>query len=207
MPKRCPCGKRASFNVPGKTNPIVCIKCKPPEMINVVAKRCPCGKQSPKFNIPGSTVGVCCPRCKIDGMIDVVNVKCLCGKTPTFNVPGQRPIFCAKCKTNDMVDVKNKKCSCGKQPCFNIPGKTVGICCSGCKTDEMISIDGRICPGYNRLCPVRTHLVNGHEYCMTCDPNDGRRKRYKMFEDAFFAYIEDKINVHKRGVSRCTRPR
>jgi hypothetical protein len=33
---------------------------------------------------------------------------------------------------------------------------------------------------------------------MSCDPNDARRKRYKRFEEAFFEYVKDKLDVHKR---------
>lgn len=33
---------------------------------------------------------------------------------------------------------------------------------------------------------------------MSCDPNDDRRKIYKRHEEAFFDYVKDKINVHKR---------
>jgi hypothetical protein len=33
---------------------------------------------------------------------------------------------------------------------------------------------------------------------MSCDPNDARRKQYKRFEDEFFRYVKDKIDVHQR---------
>jgi hypothetical protein len=33
---------------------------------------------------------------------------------------------------------------------------------------------------------------------MSCDPNETRRKRYKRYEEAFFAYINDKLDVYKR---------
>jgi hypothetical protein len=33
---------------------------------------------------------------------------------------------------------------------------------------------------------------------MSCDPNDARRKLYKRFEEAFFDYVEDKLDVHQR---------
>jgi hypothetical protein len=62
----------------------------------------------------------------------------------------------------------------------------------------MIDVVSKICPGYNGECPVRTRIGNGHEYCVSCDPDDARRKRYKMFEEAFFDYVKDKIDVHKR---------
>ena len=97
-----------------------------------------------------------------------------------------------------MTNVKSKRCPCGSQPAYNVPGQTKGVCCSKCKTPEMINVMAKICPGYNTECPVRTRVSRGHKYCMSCDPNDDRRKRYKMFEEAFFAYIKDKLDVHKR---------
>jgi hypothetical protein len=33
---------------------------------------------------------------------------------------------------------------------------------------------------------------------MSCDPNEARRKRYKRYEEAFFDYVKDKLDVHKR---------
>jgi hypothetical protein len=33
---------------------------------------------------------------------------------------------------------------------------------------------------------------------MSCDPNDARRKQYKRYEEAFFAYVKDKIDIRKR---------
>jgi hypothetical protein len=33
---------------------------------------------------------------------------------------------------------------------------------------------------------------------MSCDPNEARRKRYKLHEEAFFDYVKDKLDVHKR---------
>lgn len=229
--KKCPCGKRPKFNVSGE-RPICCVKCKTEEMIDVVSKKCPCGKQS-KFNIVGETSGVCCSKCKTNEMIDVVSRKCPCGKHPNFNVPGEKNGVCCKdCKTGDMINVKHNMCLCGKQPKFNIAGETSGVCCKDCKTDEMIDVmskkcpcgrrpsfnlpgeeptccskckasdmiivTAKICQGYERPCPVRTYIGNGHKYCMSCDPNDARRKRYKRFEETFFEYIKDKIDVHER---------
>lgn len=78
-----------------------------------------------------------------------------------------------------------KKCPCGKQPNFNISGKKP-ICCKFCKTDDMINVVNKICTGYNAKCPVRTYVSNGHKYCMSCDPNDTRRKQYKRYEEEFF---------------------
>jgi hypothetical protein len=62
----------------------------------------------------------------------------------------------------------------------------------------MTEVMTKKCPGYNVECPVRTQLSHGHEYCMSCDPNDARRKQYKRLEDTFFDYIKDKLDVRRR---------
>ena len=196
--KRCPCGKQPMFNMPGENIGVCCSKCKKPDMVDVVNKRCPCGKQ-PVYNMPGEKKGVCCPKCKTIEMINVVTMRCQCGKIPKFNVPGQTfGVCCSKCKTGDMTDVVNKKCSCGTVPIFNMIGETKPICCSKCKTGDMVDVVNKICPGYTTECLTRTYLSNGHKYCMSCDPNDARRKRYKRYEEEFFGYIKDKLDVHKR---------
>ena len=196
--KKCPCGKTPGFNVPGETKPICCKICKTDEMIDVVHKKCSCGK-TPKFNMPDENIGVCCSRCKTVEMIDVVHKRCPCGNRPCFNVPDKIiGVCCSRCKTDEMIDVVNKRCSCGKHAYFNIHGENKGVCCFKCKTDDMINIISRICLGFNGECPVRTYISNGHEYCMSCDPNDVRRKQYKRYEEEFFAHIKDKIDVHKR---------
>jgi hypothetical protein len=195
--KKCPCGKQPRFNVLGEKKPIYCAKCKTDEMINIVDKKCSCGK-IPNFNIPGKKP-ICCSKCKTREMVNVVSDMCPCGKRPNFNMPGETVgVCCKECKTDQMINVVAKKCPCGKQPSFNLPGETTGICCMKCKTAEMINVVTRICPGYYEPCPVRTYISNGHEYCMSCDPNDARRKLYKRYEEAFFEYIQDKLDVHKR---------
>ena len=196
--KRCPCGKTPKFNVPEETKPICCKVCKTDEMIDVASKRCPCGTRS-KFNVPEEKIGICCSKCKTDEMINVETKRCSCGKQPVFNMPEENiGVCCSKCKTDDMINVVAKKCSCGTTPYFNIPCKTGGVCCPKCKTPEMVDVVNRICLGYNEKCPVRTRIGNGHEYCMSCDPNDARRKQYKRFEEEFFAYVKDKLDVHQR---------
>ena len=196
--KKCPCGKNPRFNMPGEIGGVCCVICKTDDMINVVSKRCPCGKQ-PKFNVPGEIIGICCKGCKTDEMIDVVNKRCPCGNRPSFNTPGEKkPICCKDCKTVRMIDVVSNRCSCGKYPIYNVPGETKKKYCSKCKTDDMIDVHNKICPGYNGECPVRTYIGHGHEYCMSCDPNDARRKMFKRFEEEFFAYVKDKIDVHQR---------
>ena len=196
--KRCPCGKIPAFNMPGERLGVCCMKCKTDEMIDVKSRKCFCGKM-PSFNIPGETKGVCCSGCKTDDMINVVSKKCPCRKIPIFNMPGERlGVCCMKCKTDEMVNVVAKLCPCGKIPKFNTPGENAGVCCMKCKTDEMTNVVSKVCPGYNGECPVTTQLTNGHDYCMSCDPNDARRKQYKRYEEAFFAYVKDKLDIHKR---------
>jgi len=196
---RCSCGKQPCFNVTGKTFGICCSGCKTDDMINVVNKKCSCGSR-PSFNVSGQTTGICCVKCKTDDMIDVKNKRCPCGKRPVYNVPGQKTgIYCSICKTDGMINVVTKVCSCGKRPKFNVIGQTVGICCVKCKTDEMTDVVNKICPGYNGdKCPVRTYIGNGHKYCLSCDPNDARRKLLKWYEEAFFDYVKDKIDVRQR---------
>jgi len=197
--KKCPCGTQPYFNIPGETVGVACLKCKTDEMVDVVSKRCPCGT-IPSFNVPGETVGVACLKCKTDEMVDVVHKMCPCGTQPKFNIPGETVgVCCAKCKKPEMIDVVSKRCPCGVRPKFNIPGETVGVCCAKCKTPEMIDVVNPVCPGYNGVpCPVRTQIGNGHEYCMSCDPNEDRRKRFKLFENAFFEHAKDELDVHKR---------
>ena len=194
--KKCPCGNRPLYGIKGES-PMCCLKCKTVDMIDVVNKRCPCGKR-PKFNVPGETKGICCLKCKTVDMINVVSKKCPCGNCSSYGIKGESPMCCLKCKTDEMINVVSKKCPCGKRPKFNVPGETKGICCATCKTDEMINVVSKLCPGYNTECPVRTYITNGHEYCMSCDPNDARRKQYKRFEEEFFEYVKDKLDIHKR---------
>lgn len=196
--KRCSCGTLSpNFNVPGETKGVCCSKCKTDEMIDVVHQRCPCGNH-PNFNVPEETKGVCCSKCKTDEMIDVVHQRCSCGNHSIYNVPGKKPLFCFKCKTDEMVNVIGKRCSCGNRPIYNVPKEKIGVACSKCKIDGMINVMSKVCPGYNGECPVRTYVSRGNKYCMSCDPNDARRKLYKWYEEEFFAYVKDKLNVRRR---------
>ena len=196
--KKCQCGNRTIYNVPGETIGICCSKCKTDEMVDVISKRCSCGTR-PNFNTPGETKGMCCVKCKTDDMINVVSKRCQCGKIPSFNVPGEtKGMCCSKCKTGEMINVINKRCSCGNYPIYNVPGETNPVCCMKCKTGDMVNVKAKICPGYNTECPVRTYIGNDHKYCLSCDPNDARRKVYKRYEEEFFAYVKDKLDVHKR---------
>jgi len=161
-------------------------------------KKCPCGTR-PYFNVPEENKPICCSKCKTGEMIDVANKRCSCGKQPYFNAPGQKiGVCCSDCKTDEMINVVHEKCPCGKTPKFNVPGEKKGVCCVKCKFGDMVDVVHNICPGYNGECPVRTIVSNGHEYCMSCDPNDARRKMFKRFEEEFFDYVKDKLNIHKR---------
>ena len=195
--KRCPCGKQhPKYNLPGETTGECCSECKTSEMVDVVHKRCSCGKR-PVYNFPGETIGKCCKKCKTDDMVDIENKQCSCGKQPFFNLHGESiGICCKECKTSEMVNVVSKKCSCGKIPYFNIPGETVGVYCKECKTLEMINVVSKRCPGYNgEKCPGN-YLVSG--YCLSCDPDDSRRDKFKKYENAFFKHIQGKIDVKCR---------
>ncbi|ABT15431.1 hypothetical protein FR483_N146R [Paramecium bursaria Chlorella virus FR483] len=197
--KRCPCGKNPIYNLPGENIGICCKDCKTDEMVDVKNKKCPCGKQ-PVYNLPGELAGVYCKDCKTDEMVDVKNKKCACRKRPVYNLPGELTgICCSECKTPGMFDVVSKRCPCGKQPMFNIPGESIGICCKECKTSEMINVRGKRCPGYNgEKCPVGYRLVSGCKYCLSCDPDDSRRDKFKKYENAFFKYVKGKIDVKRR---------
>ena len=194
--KLCPCGKQPSFNLPGESVGICCAECKTPEMINVMNKLCPCGKQ-PRFNLPGESVGICCAECKTPDMINVMSKLCPCGTRPSFNFPGETVgICCKECRTNEMINVMSKRCPCGTRPSFNFLGETVGICCVECKTPEMIDVVSKRCPGINgEKCPGN-YLVSG--YCLSCDPDDTRRDKFKKYENAFFKYVQGKIDVKRR---------
>jgi hypothetical protein len=137
-------------------------------------KKCPCGHQ-PGFGLLGGKP-TWCKDCKPDDAIDVVSKKCPCGKRPSFGLPGGKPMWCKDCKPVNAFDVKNKKCPCGKsQPVFGLPGDTRPTWCDKCpnKPKDVIDIVSTICPGYNGVpCPVRTQLMYGKSYCISCDPND-----------------------------------
>ena len=45
---------------------------------------------------------------------------------------------------------------------------------------------------------MRTHLYNGHTYCVCCDPDDTRRATRKKYEEAFFAHAKGQVDVCKR---------
>ncbi|AGE59042.1 hypothetical protein PBCVOR070422_271R [Paramecium bursaria Chlorella virus OR0704.2.2] len=192
------CKKYALYNTKG-SKARWCKAHKTTEMVNVKDKKCPCGT-IPNFNFPGETVGICCKECKTPEMVNVKHKLCPCGKQPNFNLPGETVgICCVKCKKPEMIEVTNKKCPCGKRPNFNFPGETVGVCCAECKTSGMVNVVGKRCPGYNgKKCPIGYLLSPGCQYCLSCDPDDSRRDKFKKYENAFFRHVKGKIDVKRR---------
>jgi len=140
-----------------------------------------------------------CATHKEDGMVNVKHKRCeKCNKHPTYGYPGEPARFCTAHKEGDMIDVKSKKCKkCNKQPVYGYLGGPAKFCIAH-KEDDMVNMVCKICPGYNGECPVRTFLFWGNKYCLSCDPDDGRRKRFRCLENAFFDYITGKIDIHKR---------
>ena len=193
------CYKQPRFNVVGG-KALYCHKCIPAGvvMVNVVDKKCEkCSKRA-SCGYPGEPPRVCADH-KEDDMIDVRHRRCeKCNKHPTYGYPGGQARFCTTHKEGDMIDVKSKKCEkCNKQPVYGYPGEPPRFCIAH-KEDDMVCMTTKICPGYNGKCPVRTHVVPDKQYCLTCDPDEGRRKRFRYLENAFFDYIVGKIVVHKR---------
>ncbi|AGE54957.1 hypothetical protein PBCVMA1D_534L [Paramecium bursaria Chlorella virus MA1D] len=188
--KKCKCGKsQPNFGLPGQKAEF-CGDCKPEDAINVVAKKCKCGKRQPIFGLPGQTTRIWCSECKPDDAINVVSKKCNCGNRPSFGLPGQKAEFCSECKPEDAIDVINKKCTCGRRPHFGLPGQKAEFC-GECKPAEAIDVVNPVCPGYSGVpCPVRTRLVNGKQYCLSCDPDESRRLPRKKDEHAFFCFLD-----------------
>jgi hypothetical protein len=155
-------------------------------------------KKIASYNINGLMARTCKEH-KTDNMVNVKNKKCSCGTRPSYNFPGETAgICCVECKRPGMEDVVHKKCSCGTQPKFNFPGRTVGICCKKCQEPGMVDVVNKKCPGYNISCPVGYRLSPGCQYCLSCDPDESRREKFKKYENAFFRHVEGKINVHRR---------
>ncbi|ABU43636.1 hypothetical protein AR158_C090R [Paramecium bursaria Chlorella virus AR158] len=188
---KCKCGRWAIYNLPGETKRLWCRDCKPKDAINVVNKKCKCGKSQPHLGLPGQKAEFC-KKCKPDEAINVVHKKCLCGKyRPIFGLPGQKAEFCSECKPEDAIDVKNKKCKCRNgYPIYGLPGEKAEFC-SECKPEDAIDVKNKICLGYNGVpCPVRTQVVNGKQYCLSCDPDESRRLSRKKDEHAFFCFLD-----------------
>jgi hypothetical protein len=132
-------------------------------------------------------------------MINVRDRKCeKCDKIPYFGYDGGSARFCSEHKLDGMINVRDRKCEkCDKIPHFGYIGESARFCMRHREYD-MVDVKNRICTGYNTKCPVRTLLGREHKYCLSCDPDDGRRKRFKRLEGEFFEYITGKIDIHKR---------
>lgn len=191
--------KRANFNLPGGAA-LYCKSCIPVGvvMVNVNHKRCEKCDKYPIYGYSGGPARVCVTH-KDDDMVNVRYKRCeKCNKHPTYGYPGEPPRLCTAHKEDDMVDVKSKKCEkCDKQPIYGYDGGPARFCIAH-KESDMVCVTTKICPGYNGKCPVRTHVAPYKQYCMSCDPDDGRRKRFKHLEGEFFDYITGKIDIHKR---------
>ncbi|AGE57399.1 hypothetical protein PBCVNEJV4_558L [Paramecium bursaria Chlorella virus NE-JV-4] len=191
MPRKCPCGKQPIYGLPDDKRPTWCSKCKPNYAVDVVSKKCPCGKYA-SFGLPGDTKRIWCKDCKPDNAVDVSNKKCPCGKQPSFGLPDdKRPTWCKDCKPNYAVNVVNKKCPCGKNATYGLPDDKRPTWCSKCKPDDAIDVKSKMCLGYNGIkCPVRTRLMYGKQYCISCDPDETRRLPRKKDEHSFFCFLE-----------------
>ena len=163
-----------------------------------ICKHPECEKQA-NYNVHGLKARWCKTH-KTAEMINVMSKKCPCGTIPSFNYLGElKGICCIECKTPEMVNVKHKLCPCGTRPSFNLPGETLGICCVDCKMPGMVNGAGKRCPGYNGVkCPGNYHLVPGCQYCLSCDPDNSRRDKFKKYENAFFKHIKGKIDIKRR---------
>ncbi|APC25563.1 hypothetical protein BST79_gp050 [Only Syngen Nebraska virus 5] len=197
--KKCPCGKIPSYGLPGEPAKW-CKDCKLKDAVNVVNKRCPCGKSQPVFGLPGEKA-TWCKDCKPQDAVDVVNKRCPCGKSqPVFGLPGEKATWCKDCKQVYAVNVTHKKCPCENRAIYGLYGDTRPTWCGKCKPDEAIDIIHKICPGYDGIsCPVRTFLMNGKAYCLSCDPDESRRLPRKKDEHAFFMFLDNhNIEVTQR---------
>ncbi|ABU44320.1 hypothetical protein PBCVNY2B_891L [Paramecium bursaria Chlorella virus NY2B] len=189
--KKCKCGKsQPYFGIPGEKAQW-CSGCKPDDAIDVVNKKCKCGNGYPIYGLPDEKA-LWCSKCKSNDAINVVSKKCPCENGyPIYGIPGDKtPTWCKNCKPGDAINVASKKCPCGKQSKFGLPGQKAEWC-SECKPDNAIDVVNPICSGYDGVpCPVRTHLANGKQYCLSCDPDEYRRLSRKKDEHAFFCFLE-----------------
>jgi len=191
--------KRANFNLPGGTA-LYCKSCIPVGvvMVNVNHKRCEKCDKYPSFGYSGGRTRVCVTH-KEDDMVCLRYKRCeKCNKHPSYGYPGEPARFCTTHKEGDMVNIKSKRCEkCDKQSVYGHDGEPARFCIAH-KESDMVCVTTKVCPGYNGKCPVRTHVGPYKQYCLSCDPDDGRRKRFKRLEGEFFEYITGKIDIHKR---------
>ncbi len=159
------------------------------------------------YNYKEGMVALFCKMCIPDGdvMINTVHKICEepgCFTLAAFGFEERRARFCSKHKLITMVDVRSKKCKkpkCSTRASFGYIGENA-IFCMKHKEDDMIDINSRICLGYNNTeCPVRTRIEHDRQYCLSCDPDDSRRKRFKKYEDDFFEYVKNTLDIYQRN--------
>jgi hypothetical protein len=192
------CDKIPYFGYDGESARF-CSEHKLVNMINVRDRKCErCDKIS-YFGYDGGSARFCSEH-KLVNMINVRDRKCeKCDKIPCFGYDGGSARFCSEHKLVNMINVRDRKCEkCDKIPYFGYIGESAKFCMKH-REDGMVDVKNRICPGYNTECPVRTLLAGSeHKYCVSCDPNDSRRKRFKRYENAFFDYVDDKLDIYQR---------
>ena len=194
--KKCNCGVRPSFNLPGKITPIWCTKCKSPEAVNVIDKRCKCGKHKPTFGFVRNDALWCseCPD-KPSEAINVLSKLCPCGIQASFNLPEKKTgKWCAKCpeKPEEAVDVVNKKCECGKhKPNFNLPGEITPIWCASCKPLEAVNVTSKLCICGKQPCFNLPGELTG-KWCLECKPEKAINVKDKLCKECNLVQVKNK---------------
>ena len=124
-----------------------------------------------------------------------------CEKKPNFGFKGGKETHCHIHKLDGMTNVCARKCEesgCEKCASFGFVEKRP-IFCMKHKGNGMVDVINKICQGYDNVaCPVRTLIERNKQYCISCDPDDSRRKRFKKYEDDFFTYVQDTLDIHQR---------
>jgi hypothetical protein len=62
----------------------------------------------------------------------------------------------------------------------------------------MVNVKSKRCPGYAGKECEYGYFISGCQYCLTCDPDDSRREKFKKYEHAFFKHAKGKIDVERR---------
>jgi hypothetical protein len=198
------CDTRASFGLEGERASF-CMKHQLDNMIRLHAKKCeePGCDKNPMFGFKGERPKRCSKH-KLEGMLAIYAKRCEepgCVKRPNFGFKGEREIFCFEHKSESMINVCAKECEksgCGRRASFGFVGNSPLFCMKH-KEVNMVDIVNKICPGYSDVaCPVRTLIERNKQYCLSCDPDDSRRKRFKKYEDDFFTYVQDTLDIQAR---------
>ena len=198
------CDTRASFGIEGERANF-CIQHKLDNMVNVCGRRCeePGCNKHPSLGFNGEKPRFCSAH-KLSNMISLYATRCEesgCDKRPNFGFEGGHPRFCLRHKLDNMTNVCAKKCEesgCSTCASFGYEGEIPKFCMKH-KENGMIDVINKICQGYGNIaCPVRTLIERNKQYCISCDPDDNRRKRFKKYEDDFFTYVQDTLDIHQR---------